>query len=351
MRIFTLPNFSHCLKYIPLLLAFTSFVAFAEEETPCDSMVEKTMLDEEMDFGEGETLDKSSGPSAHNLDSVGIYKRDAMQHKIYSREEEQEVFQRYEEVEDEETKEAIRKEIIINNSKLVFSQAQKFTGRGLDLADLIQEGNLGLEHAIDKFDYRKNNKFSTYAVPWIRQRISRAISDHGRTIRTPVHMLVSISKMTNVEIHLFHILKRKPTVEEIATEMGVSVDKVEKIKISKKQGINPSLDTPIPTKDWEDVFLMDIIEDHRVSSPEDGLFKAELSEGVKKLLSILTEREQRVLIMKFGIDLDRSYTLVEIGQQLDLTREEARQIERKAIRKIRNHFPEARELLKAITSP
>ena len=191
----------------------------------------KTMLDEEMDFGEEKALDRGDDDhSTHNLDSVGIYKRDMLQHKIYSREEEQEVFQKYEEAKDEKTKEEIREEIIINNSKLVFSVAKNHTGRGLDFADLLQEGTLGLKRAIDKFDYRRDNKFSTYAVPWVRQKITRAIADQGRTIRTPVHMLVSISEMANVERHLFHKLKRKPSLEELATEMDVSVDKIKKIK-------------------------------------------------------------------------------------------------------------------------
>ena len=350
MKIFILPSFSHCLKYIPLLLAVTTFVTLAEEETPCDSMIEKTMLDEEIDFGAEEALDRDSGPSAHNLDSVALYKRDAMQHKVYSREEEQEIFQKYEEAEDEETKEAIREEIIINNSRLVFSLAKRHTNQGLDLADLIQEGNLGLKHAIDKFDYRRNNKFSTYAVPWIRQKIKRAIADKGRTIRTPVHMFVSIGEMTNVEHYLFHKLKRKPTLEEVAMEMGVSVNKIEKIKKSKKQGTNLSLDTPIPTKDGEEVYLMDIIKDRKVSSPEDDLLKTDFSEEVKKLLSILTEKEQKVLIMRFGIGLDISYTLEEVGQRLGLTRERVRQIQEKSMDKIRRRFPEARELLRAIAS-
>ena len=349
MKIFTLLNFTHCLKYTSLLLA-VSFVVLAEEEILCDSMVEKTMLDEEMSFHEERALDRDSGPSAHTLDSVGLYKKDTAHHKIYSREEEQEVFQKYEEAEDEETKEAIKKEIIINNSKLVFSQAKEFTGRGLDLADLIQEGNLGLDHAIDEFDYRRGNKFSTYAVPLIRQAISNAILDKSRTVRIPVHMLVSINEMRSFEKDLFHKLKRKPILEEVATEMGVSIKKAEKIKKSEKQGINLSLDTPIPNRNGEDVFLMDIIEDHRVSSPADELLKIELSEKVKKMLSILTEKEQEVLIMRFGINLGQSYTREKVGQHIGLSKKEVRQIEEKAIRKIRRHFPEARELIKGIAS-
>ena len=345
-----------CLKYILLLLAVTSFVALAEEEIFCDSMVERTMLDEEMDFDEEmyfdeeSTLSRGPGESTRNLDSVGLYKRDTRQKKVYSKEEEQEVFQRYEEEADEEIKEKIREEIRINNSKLVFSVAKKFTGSGLDLADLIQEGTLGLKRAIEKFDYQRDNKFSTYAVPWIRHKIRRFIIKQGRTINTPEHMLVSISEMTHSERYLFHKLKREPTLEEIATEMGVSVDKIEKIKKSEKQGINLSLDTPVSIrKDGSDLTLMDTIKDHQTSSPEDDLFKSEFSEKVKNMLSILTERERTVLMMRFGIGPyhDDPHTLQEVGDHFNHTREWTRQVEGKAMKKLKA-YPKAKELLKII---
>ena len=226
-------NFTHCIMHIPLLLAVTSFVAFAEEETPCDSIVEET-LDEEIFFDEAHAFDEEKVPakgpisSTRNMDFVDFYRINMLQHEIYSREEEVKVFQRYEQAKDEETRRAIKTEITTNNARLVNSVAKRFRGQGVDFADLIQEGNLGLDLAIDKFDYRRNNKFSTYAVNWIVQRIRRFIADHGKTIRTPVHMFDAIGSITYVERYLFNKLKREPTLEEIATEMNVSVDKVKK---------------------------------------------------------------------------------------------------------------------------
>ena len=349
----------HCIIYILLLLAVTTFVVLAEEETPCDSIVEETLLDEEIFFDEAHAFDeekvpaKGSIPSTRNRDFVDFYMSEMLSHKIYSREEEVKVFQRYEQAKTKKAKKAIKEEITTNNARLVFSVAKRFRGRGVDLADLIQEGNLGLEYAIDKFDYRRNNKFSTYAVNWIVQRIRRAIDNKGRNIRSPVHVLASITEMTNFERHLFHKLKREPTLEELATEMNVSVHEIEKIKKSEKQEINLSLDAPISTRqDGNDLPLMDTIKNHQASSPEDVLFKSELSEKVKNMLSILTERERTVLIMRFGVGPyhDDPHTLQEVGQRFGLTEGRIRKIQIEALEKVRDHFPEARELLKAIAS-
>ena len=354
MKIFTLLKISCCVKYT-FLFAVTTFVALAEEEIPCDIIVEET-LDEEIFFDEAHAFDKEivpaneSIPSIPNRDFVDFYRSKMLQHKIYSREEEVEVFQRYEQAKDEKTRQAIKAEITANNARLVNSVAKKFRGRGVDLADLIQEGNLGLIYAIDKFDYRRDNKFSTYAINWILQKVRRVIADHGRTIRTSIHMFGAIVTMTNVERDLFHQLKREPTLEEVATEMGVSVDKIKKIKRAKMHKDISSLDATITTQEGDESYsLKDTIKDHKESSVLDELIKEGLPEKIRTLLSILTERERTIFMMRFGIDLDRSYKIEEVGEHFGLTRERIRQIQVEATKKLKQ-LPKAKELLEIITS-
>ena len=287
-----------------------------------DGDIDLNGLDEE------ELVDPVDLAAEYSLDDpVRMYLKEIGQVKLLSADEEVELAKRISEG-DQEAKNKLTEA----NLRLVVSIAKKYSGRGLHILDLIQEGNTGLIRAVDKFDWTKGNKFSTYATWWIRQAITRAIADQARTIRVPVHMVEVINKATRCNRKLVQELGREPTVEEIAAELNLPVEKI--IETNRTAADTLSLDTPVG--DEEDTSIGSFVEDERTPGPADATSNALLAEALKEILDTLTEREADVLRMRFGMYDGRTHTLEEVGQIFGVTRERIRQIENKAIRKLRH---------------
>ena len=277
---------------------------------------------------EDELVDPVDLAAEYNLDDpVRMYLKEIGQVKLLTAEEEVELAKRI-----AEGDQAAKNKLTEANLRLVVSIAKKYSGRGLHILDLIQEGNTGLIRAVDKFDWTKGNKFSTYATWWIRQAITRAIADQARTIRVPVHMVEVINKATRCNRKLVQELGREPTVEEIAKELNLPVEKI--IEANRTAADTLSLDTPVG--DEEDTSIGSFVEDERTPGPADATSNAMLAEALKEILDTLTEREADVLRMRFGMYDGRTHTLEEVGQIFGVTRERIRQIENKAIRKLRH---------------
>ena len=263
-----------------------------------------------------------------NLDDpVRMYLKEIGQIPLLTAEEEQELAKRV-----VDGDQAAKNKLTEANLRLVVSIAQKYSGRGLHILDLIQEGNTGLIRAVDKFDYTKGNKFSTYATWWIRQAITRAIADQARTIRVPVHMVEVINKATRCNRKLVQELGRKPTLEEIADELNLPIEKI--IEANRTAADTLSLDTPVG--DEEDTTIGSFVEDDNTPGPADATSNALLAEALSDILNTLTEREADVLRLRFGMYDGKTHTLEEVGQIFGVTRERIRQIENKAIRKLRH---------------
>ncbi len=295
-----------------------------------DIGMEDALIDDlDMATGEEEELvDPVDLAAEYNLDDpVRMYLKEIGQIPLLSAEEEVDLAKRVTEG-DQEAKNKLTEA----NLRLVVSIAKKYSGRGLHILDLIQEGNTGLIRAVDKFDWTKGNKFSTYATWWIRQAITRAIADQARTIRVPVHMVEVINKATRCNRKLVQELGREPTMEEIADELGLPVEKI--IEANRTAADTLSLDTPVG--DEEDTSIGSFVEDDRTPGPADATSNALLAEALKEILDTLTEREADVLRMRFGMYDGRTHTLEEVGQIFGVTRERIRQIENKAIRKLRH---------------
>ena len=288
-------------------------------------------VDDEVDLSgleDEELVNPVDLAAEYNLDDpVRMYLKEIGQIRLLSAEEEVELAKRVSEG-DQDAKNKLTEA----NLRLVVSIAKKYSGRGLHILDLIQEGNTGLIRAVDKFDWTKGNKFSTYATWWIRQAITRAIADQARTIRVPVHMVEVINKATRCNRKLVQELGREPTVEEIAKELNLPVEKI--IEANRTAADTLSLDTPVG--DEEDTSIGSFVEDERTPGPADATSNAMLAEALKEILDTLTDREADVLRMRFGMYDGRTHTLEEVGQIFGVTRERIRQIENKAIRKLRH---------------
>lgn len=298
-----------------------------------DSAPEFFMKDDNLDEEETEEdLEQLTIPEGIAIDDpVRMYLKEIGKIQLLTVEMEQELAKKIIEGTEAEANEA-KKRLAEANLRLVVSIAKRYVGRGMQFLDLIQEGNLGLLKAVDKFDYTKGFKFSTYATWWIRQSITRSIADQARTIRIPVHMVETINKQIRVTRQLLQELGRDPTPEEIAQEMEIPVEKVREISKIAQEPV--SLETPIGEE--EDSHLGDFIPDEDVPSPADAAAFSMLKEQLDEVLSTLTDREQEVLRLRFGLDDGRQRTLEEVGQMFKVTRERIRQIEAKALRKLRH---------------
>ena len=295
--------------------------------TDDDDIPDEELLLSDEDEVDMENLDLSIPDGISIEDPVRMYLKEIGKVPLLSAEEEIELAKRMENGDQE-----AKKRLAEANLRLVVSIAKRYVGRGMLFLDLIQEGNLGLIKAVEKFDYRKGYKFSTYATWWIRQAITRAIADQARTIRIPVHMVETINKLIRVSRQLLQELGREPTPEEISEEMGMPVDRVREIlKISQEP---VSLETPIGEE--EDSHLGDFIQDDNVPVPAEAASFTLLREQLVEVLGTLTEREQKVLRLRFGLDDGRARTLEEVGKEFNVTRERIRQIEAKALRKLRH---------------
>jgi len=293
------------------------------------------IMAEEADDVDMENIDLSVPDGVSIEDPVRMYLKEIGKVPLLSADREIELAQRMEEG-DEDAK----KELAEANLRLVVSIAKRYVGRGMLFLDLIQEGNLGLIKAVEKFDYHKGYKFSTYATWWIRQAITRAIADQARTIRIPVHMVETINKLIRVSRQLLQELGREPLPEEIAKELDMPVERVREIlKISQEP---VSLETPIGEE--EDSHLGDFIQDDNVPVPAEAAAQTLLKEQLDEVLDTLTEREQKVLRLRFGMNDGRARTLEEVGKEFDVTRERIRQIEAKALRKLRHPQPQTERL-------
>ena len=285
-------------------------------------------MDEVPDGDDEELVDPLELAAEYNLDDpVRMYLKEMGQVKLLTADEEIELAKRV-----SEGDKAAKDRLTEANLRLVVSIAKKYSGRGLHILDLIQEGNTGLIRAVDKFDYTKGNKFSTYATWWIRQAITRAIADQARTIRVPVHMVEVINKATRCNRKLVQELGREPTLEEIAADLNLPIEKI--IEANRTAADTLSLDMPVG--DEEDTTIGSFVEDDNTPGPVDATSNAMLSEALTEILGTLTEREADVLRMRFGMYDGRTHTLEEVGQIFGVTRERIRQIENKAIRKLRH---------------
>ena len=303
-------------------------IVTAELELDTDDTLD---MDDDIDLSgleEEDLVDPVDLAAEYSLDDpVRMYLKEIGQVKLLSAEEEVDLAKRV-----AEGDQYAKNKLTEANLRLVVSIAKKYSGRGLHILDLIQEGNTGLIRAVDKFDWTKGNKFSTYATWWIRQAITRAIADQARTIRVPVHMVEVINKATRCNRKLVQELGREPTVEEIAAELNLPVEKI--IEANRTAADTLSLDTPVG--DEEDTSIGSFVEDERTPGPADATSNALLAEALKEILDTLTEREADVLRMRFGMYDGRTHTLEEVGQIFGVTRERIRQIENKAIRKLRH---------------
>lgn len=309
----------------------TNGIEIVSETDPEDFELKEIETDEEHDFAaddaNSEDFEASMAKGIAVDDPVRMYLKEIGKVSLLTAEEEIELAKRME-LGDEEAK----KKLCEANLRLVVSIAKRYVGRGMLFLDLIQEGNLGLIKAVDKFDWRKGYKFSTYATWWIRQAITRSIADQARTIRIPVHMVETINKLIRISRQLLQELGREPTPEEIAAEMDISVEKVREILKIAQEPV--SLETPIGEE--EDSHLGDFIPDDDVPAPAEAAAFSMLKEQLVEVLDTLTEREQKVLKLRFGLEDGRARTLEEVGRQFDVTRERIRQIEAKALRKLRH---------------
>ncbi len=310
-------------------------VVSAELDLEIDDDLDAAALDTDLDGNidlssveDEELVDPVDLAAEYSLDDpVRMYLKEIGQIRLLSANEEVELAKRI-----SEGDQAAKNKLTEANLRLVVSIAKKYSGRGLHILDLIQEGNTGLIRAVDKFDWTKGNKFSTYATWWIRQAITRAIADQARTIRVPVHMVEVINKATRCNRKLVQELGREPTVDEIAAELGLPVEKI--IEANRTAADTLSLDTPVG--DEEDTSIGSFVEDERTPGPADATSNALLAEALKEILDTLTQREADVLRMRFGMYDGRTHTLEEVGQIFGVTRERIRQIENKAIRKLRH---------------